>query len=112
MNILLATRLFKHQWSSCKVLIHCDNEAVVNVLKIEKTCDLYLRVCARSIWYIAAALDMDLHYVHIKGVNNQVADVLSCWQGRPDQWQLLQAHISKPMWLNVSHELLEINPEL
>ena len=32
-NILLALRLFKHQWSQHKVLIHCDNEAVVTVLK-------------------------------------------------------------------------------
>ena len=39
MNILLAVRLFKHQWASRKVLIHCDNAVVVSVLKSGKTRD-------------------------------------------------------------------------
>ena len=55
---------------------------------------------------------MDLCYVHIKGANNVVADVLSRWQGRPEQWQLLYTHIKKPLWLDVSHDLRDIDPEL
>ena len=111
-NILLATRLFKCQWSSRKVLIQCDNEAVVSVLKNGKTRDPYLGACAQNIWYLAAEADMDLRYVHIKGANNVVADVLSRWQGRPEQWQLLHTHIKKPLWLDVSLDLLDIDPEL
>ena len=38
-NILLAVRLFKRQWVSNKVLIHCDNAAVVSVLMSGKTKD-------------------------------------------------------------------------
>ena len=38
-----------------------------------------------NIWDVAAVSEMDLSYVHIRGANNQVADVLSRWQGRPDQ---------------------------
>ena len=45
-NILLATSLFKLQWSSWKVLIQCDNEAVVSVLKTGKTRDPCLGACA------------------------------------------------------------------
>ena len=41
-NILIAIRLFKFQWASKKVLIRCDNEAVVTVLKSGKTRDPYL----------------------------------------------------------------------
>ena len=61
---------------------------------------------------MAAEADMDLRYIHIKGANNVVADVLSRWQGRPEQWQLLYTHIKKPLWLDVSHDLLDIDPEL
>ena len=111
-NILLAVRLFKRQWSSRKDLIQCDNEAVVSVLKTGRTCDPYLGACARNIWYLAAKADIDLRYIHIKGVNNVVADVLSRWQGTPQQWQVLHNHFEKPLWLNVSHELLDIDPEL
>ena len=111
-NILLAARLFKRQWSLRKVLIQCDNEAVVSVLKTGKTRDPYLGTCVRNIWYLAAEADIDLRYVHMKGVNNVVANVLSRWQGRPDQWQVLYNHIEKPLWLSVSHDLLDIDPEL
>ena len=111
-NILLALRLFHRQWSSRKVLIQCDNEAVVSVLKTGKTRDPYLGACARNIWYLAAGNDTDLRYVHIQGVNNVVADILSRWQGSPQQWQVLHRYIAKPIWLNVSHELLDIDPEL
>ena len=69
-NILLAVRLFKCQWSSRKVLTQCDNEIVVSVLKTGKTRDPYLGACARNIWYLATETDIDLRYVHIKGVNS------------------------------------------
>ena len=35
-NILMAIRLFKFQWASRRVLIGCDNEALVTVLKMAK----------------------------------------------------------------------------
>ena len=48
-NILLAVRLFQTQWSGRKVLIRCDNEAVVTVLRSGKPKDPYLGACARNI---------------------------------------------------------------
>ena len=86
-NILLALRLFKHQWSRRKVLIRCDNEAVVTVLKTGKTRDPYLAACARNMWFESAMLDIDLRYAHVRGCDNQMADVLSRWQNTPVQIQ-------------------------
>ena len=111
-NILLAVRLFKRQWASKKVLIHCDNAAVVSVLKTGKTRDPYLGACARNIWYVAATADIDLQYTHIKGVDNKVADALSRWQGTSEQWGLLGLHVNHPVWLQVSHNMLDLDPEL
>ena len=48
-NILIAIRLFKSLWKGRKVLIKCDNEAVVSVLKTEKTRDPYLAACGCNI---------------------------------------------------------------
>ena len=48
-NILLAVRLFQVQWSGRRVLIRCDNEAVVSVLRSGRTRDPYLGACARNI---------------------------------------------------------------
>ena len=61
-NIILAVRLFKHQWALTKVLIHCDNAAVVSVLRSGKTRDPYLGAWACNVWYVAATSDIDLQY--------------------------------------------------
>ena len=80
-NIFIAVRLFQRQWASSRVLIRCDNEAVVSVLRTSKTRDSYLAACARNIWYVSATSDIDLQYTHIRGLDNKIADVLSRWQG-------------------------------
>ena len=41
-NILLAVRLFQAHWAGKKVLIKCDNEVVVSVLRSGNTKDTYL----------------------------------------------------------------------
>ena len=48
-NIFLAMRLFANIWSSKKVLINCDNQAVVTILMTGKTHDAFLAACARNI---------------------------------------------------------------
>ena len=111
-NILLSLRLFKHQWSRRKVLIRCDNEAVVTVLKTGKTCDPHLAACACNVWFESAMLDIDLRYAHVRGRDNQITDVLSRWQNMPVQIQFLQRSVPGAVWLQVSHELLEIDSQL
>ena len=111
-NILIAVRLFKFQWASRKVLIRCDNEAVLTVLKTDKTQDPYLAACVRNIWYESALSDIDLQYPHIRGVDNKVADVLSRWQGSVEQIQWLYSQVQRSIWLQVSYQLLELDPEL
>ena len=108
-NILLAIRTFKRQWATKKVLIQCDNEAVVTVLRSGKTRDPYLAACARNIWYAAAAADIDLQYIHIT-----IKLQMSCqeWQGTTDQFNLLYSHIQRLMWLPVSQDMLELDPEM
>ena len=73
-NILLAMKLFAHLWSSKKILIHCDNHAVVTVLKSGKIRDAFLAASARNIWYVTAIHDIEVQYAHISGISNQVAD--------------------------------------
>ena len=48
-NILVALRLFAKWWSTKKVLIHCDNQAVVTVMKSGKMRDTFLAASARNI---------------------------------------------------------------
>ena len=108
-NILIAVRLFQHQWASNKVLICCDNEAVVSVLRTGKTRDPYLAACARNIWYASAASDIELQYAQIRGLDNKIAER---WQGSIQQIQWLHSHVVNPVWLHVSYDLLELDPDL
>ena len=76
-NILVALRLFGNTWKGNRVLIKCDNEAVVSVLRTGKARNPFLGACARNIWYGAAIQDVEMQYVHVSGKNNRKADLLS-----------------------------------
>ena len=101
-NMLLVMRLFANIWSSKKILINCDNQAVVTVLTMSKTCDTFLAACARNIWYVTAIHDSEVQYKDVTGASNEVADVLSRWQGSPAQVEFLYSQVANPQWLNVT----------
>ena len=77
LNVLIAMRIFGHCWEKQKIKFHIDNKAVVYALSNGRIKDKYLQSVARSIWLIAAIKDIDIEYVHISGVYNVKADVLS-----------------------------------
>ena len=66
-NILVALKIFGPFWATKKVLVKCDNQAVVAVLTHSKTRDPFLATCARNVWLLAALYDLDITYAHIKG---------------------------------------------
>ena len=111
-NILLVVRLFQPHWAGRKVLVKCDNEAVVTVLRSGKTRDPYLGACARNILYVCALADIDIQYVHVRGLDNRVADLLSRWTGTQNSFAELYKYIQDPMWIPVDKVLLELDPEL
>ena len=109
-NILVA--VFAHLWSKHRILVKCDNQAVVHVLTTGRTRDAFLAACARNIWLVCAQNDVELLYRHIPGKDNGVADLLSRWKNTTRQNVELQSKIGGHVWLNVSSKLLEINNEI
>ena len=59
------------------VVIHCDNQAVVSVLRSGHTRDMTLAAMARNISMAIAYWDIELVTVHIEGKLNVIADTLS-----------------------------------
>ena len=53
-NILVAVKIFGSSWENKKVLIKCDNRAVVQVLYTGKTKDAFMAACVRNVWLAAA----------------------------------------------------------
>ena len=112
LNIVLALRLFAQYWTGTRILIKCDNDAVVKVQNAGKARDPYLGACARNVWYMAALSDIDLQYVHVLGKNNVVADLLSRWQYTTENVSQFNALVSSPVWLSVSVDMLELDNTL
>ena len=112
LNILVALRIFKQFWHGQKILVKCDNMAVVQVLQTGKVKDPFLGACARNIWLEAAQADIEIVYSHIQGRKNVIADLLSRWKNSQVQHQYLIQRISNPVWMNIPHKILEIDNEI
>ena len=80
LNILVAIRVWCQYWSNRRIIIKCDNQAVVTVFNSGKTQDMTLAAITRNIMMEAAKYDIDLQVIHILGVDNKIADLLSRWQ--------------------------------
>ena len=108
-NIVVAMRLFARFWSGTRILVRCDNDAVVKLLSAGKAKDPFLGTCARNVWYISALADIDLQHEHILGKHNTVADLLSRWQFT--QQNIVQLHqlIENPVWLPADISMLEVD---
>ena len=93
LNILLALRSWAPQWATKTILVRCDNEAVVTILKSGKTKDPTLAAICRNISMETAKADIRLNTVHIPGKLNVIADSLS-------RFHISQAHRDKVQhWL-------------
>ena len=109
LNILVAMRVWAHIWHEKRVVIHCDNQAVVAVINSGKTRDPVLAAITRNIAMLTATHDINLKLVHILGKHNIIADALSRI-GLHSNYQVQLHHlIPHHTWLEVPIELLEID---
>ena len=74
--ILLASLVWGHLWSSCRVLFLCDNEAVVAVINSGTSRDDDAMHLLRSLFYMAMSFNFVIRAVYIPGVHNVLADAL------------------------------------
>ena len=111
-NIVVALQVFGPMWASKRILVKCDNEAVVHVLSAGRTKDPFLGACARNVWLLAAKSDVEVSYVHVLGKNNQVADLLSRWANTADCYIRLQKFVMNPIWLPVNITMIDIDYEI
>ena len=100
-NILVALKIFGPFWANKKVLVKCDNQAVVAVLTHSKTKDPFL-----ATWLLAALYDLEVTYVRIRGKHNIIADLLSRWVLTPQNVLKLQSHIPDPLWISVPENII------
>ena len=77
LNIVIVLRTWAKYWQHTRVVLFCDNLAVVHVVETNRTRDNFLALCLRNIWLLAALHDVEIEVKHIPGKYNLRADVLS-----------------------------------
>ena len=105
-NILVAPKVWHVQWTGTRVLIKCDNQAVVSVLSTGKTCDSTMAKYARNIFLWLSACNIDIMVVHIPGKMNPVSDLLSRWNVTANNVSKLQQLVHPVTRIPTSMDLL------
>ena len=111
-SIVVALKVWAHQWANSKVRIKCDNRAVVEVLLSGKTKDVMLATCARNIWMLTALFNISIHIEHISGKQNIIADFLSRFKFDQSSWDLLKTHVLDPVWIPTYADLMCLNYDI
>ena len=75
--IVLACIVWGTNWRHQRVLAHCDNQSVVDVVNSGYSKDAHLMHLLRSLFFITAHLQFSLTAVHIPGADNIGADAIS-----------------------------------
>lgn len=75
--IVLATAVWGPLWEGSVVLCHCDNQAVVDVLRGGYSRDPVMAQLLRALFYLEAKDNITLTACHVAGVDNGPADAIS-----------------------------------
>ena len=64
LNLVVAVKLWSRWWAGHRVEIRCDNMNTCMVVMTGKSIDLFMQSCARELYQVVAAYDIDLNVVH------------------------------------------------
>jgi len=102
MALLIAVKLWAPQWQGKRLLIFCDNEAVVSVIQSGRSRDGILQAGLRELNYLCTINSVDIVPRHLSSSDNRLADHLSRWNLSPSHAQAFYALASK-----TGHKLIE-----
>lgn len=88
LTIVVTLKLWGYLWHGLCLTVHCDVVAVM-ALNSGRCRNSFINSCLRGICYLAASFEFELHAIHLPGVFNNDADVLSRWHARPVNEQFL-----------------------
>ena len=75
--VVLAAATWSQAWSGKRILFHCDNMSVVNILRSGTSRNPLLMALVRSLLYLAAVNCFEFSATYINTKDNDVADALS-----------------------------------
>ena len=77
LTIIVALKLWGSRLCGLRLSVRCDNEVAVTVLTAGRCRNSFLNSCLRELCYLAAIHEFEVRAVHVPGVLNCYADLLS-----------------------------------
>ena len=72
-----AAATWGNQWQRKKILVHCDNQAIVQIWQAKKPKHPAITHLCRTLFLLAAKHNFNVSLKHIPGITNSLADALS-----------------------------------
>jgi hypothetical protein len=113
LNIIVAIRTWGNQFRGRNVRVWCDNVAAVAVMNNGRGSNNVMQCIARNLWLWASVFDINVEFQHIKGEDNNIADLLSRWQQYANPHAKLYMLLNgSPIWAQPDLEFLELNYQI
>jgi hypothetical protein len=77
--VIACLKMWSTKFKGKRILIKCDNQVTVYVINTGKSRNFCLQCCLREICFLAAVHEFEIRAVHIAGIDNCLADMLSRW---------------------------------
>ena len=78
----MACETWGKHWAGKRILFHCDNKAVIEVWQSGLSRSPQLMALVRALFFVAAKGNFHVLVRHIAGIDNSIADALSCLEIR------------------------------
>ena len=109
LNLVVAIRTWGNYWANQKVVLQCDNQAVVSLITNGKTRDRTLAAIARNIHMEAATRNISLITIHIKVRDNKIADLLSSWETTDKNSHKLKLLLPRFIFITINPDKVAID---
>ena len=109
LNIVVALKVWAQYWANKRIKVHCNNMAVVEVLRNGRARDNTLALLARNISLICAMFNIHITVLHIPGRSNVLVDLLSRWQFSSENHEALLQLLSNTIWVPTHLDLTLLN---
>ncbi|CAG2233228.1 unnamed protein product [Mytilus edulis] len=77
--VLISFKVWGKKLQNKRIVLQCDNSSSVSLLNTGRCRDKIMLSIVRNIWLICAEYNIQIKAIHIQGINNRAADILSRW---------------------------------
>ena len=84
MAIIIACKLWGHQWRGLRLHLSCDNYACVQIINKGSARHSLLHKCLQELAWVMAKFEFQIKTVHLMGHLNKILDILSRWTVNPN----------------------------